>query len=170
MGYFDALTSSSFKTSDDGHRLFFPWGAIGRGYIVGSEGHFQRLRKRIKAYLMISLPVCIAAVIWGGLFGGLAILPIAIVPYIVWVRLQLRDLVASEERLTVGQSIANQTREHSALGLWLMEVASLMFVAGGLFILVVEPGNWMVGVAGIAFFGVCAVIGARMLSAKRRTS
>jgi hypothetical protein len=51
-----------------------------------------------------------------------------------------------------------------------MEVGSLMFVAGGLFILVVEPGNWIVRVAGIAFFGVCAVIGARMLAAKRRTT
>jgi hypothetical protein len=29
MGYFDGLASGSFKTSQDGRRLFFPWGVLG---------------------------------------------------------------------------------------------------------------------------------------------
>jgi hypothetical protein len=31
MGYLDALTSGSFKTTEDGERLFFPWGPLGDG-------------------------------------------------------------------------------------------------------------------------------------------
>ena len=59
MGYFDALTSSSFKTTEDGRRLFFPWGTLGRGYAIPSEEEFERLRRRVKAYLAISLPLII---------------------------------------------------------------------------------------------------------------
>ena len=44
MGYFDALTSGTFKTTPDGKRLFFPWGTLGRGYIVGTETDYERLR------------------------------------------------------------------------------------------------------------------------------
>ncbi len=34
MGYFDGLTSGSFKTAEDGRRLFFPWGVLGSGYAL----------------------------------------------------------------------------------------------------------------------------------------
>ncbi len=37
MGYFEALTSSSFKTTKGGQKLFFPWGTLGRGYVIPSE-------------------------------------------------------------------------------------------------------------------------------------
>jgi hypothetical protein len=37
MGFFNALTSSGFKTGQDGRKLFFPWGVLGRGYIIDSE-------------------------------------------------------------------------------------------------------------------------------------
>jgi hypothetical protein len=36
MGYFDALTSNAFKTAPDGRKLFFPWGVLGRGYVLAS--------------------------------------------------------------------------------------------------------------------------------------
>ena len=37
MGFFDALSSGYFKTGADGHHLFFPYGAVGRGYVLRSR-------------------------------------------------------------------------------------------------------------------------------------
>ena len=48
MGYFDALTSSYFKTTPDGRKLFFPWGVLGRGYTIDSEQDYERLGGRSK--------------------------------------------------------------------------------------------------------------------------
>ena len=66
MGYFDALTSSSFKITQDGRRLFFPWGTLSSGYAVPSEENFERLRRSVKAYMVISLSLISLAVTWQG--------------------------------------------------------------------------------------------------------
>ena len=57
MGYFDALTSSAFKTADDGGKLFFPWGTLGRGYVLGSDEDYLRLRRQIKIFMIAALGV-----------------------------------------------------------------------------------------------------------------
>ena len=111
MGYFDALTSGYFRTTEDGRRLFFPWGPIGRGYVVGTPEQFRRLRRRIRSYYVVSLPLTIGAVVFAGLLGGAVILPVVIVPYAIWVRIQCRDLAVADERLTFTESRINQARE-----------------------------------------------------------
>src|SRR4051812_7202496 len=59
VGYFDALTSSSFKTTPDGRRLFFPWGTFGHGYIIGSEPEFRRLQRQLRIYLIVALSLIV---------------------------------------------------------------------------------------------------------------
>ena len=108
MGYFDALTSSSFKTAEDGRKLFFPWGTVGRGYVIPSEDEFERLRGHVKAYLVISLPLIIVVATWNGLLGGVVVLPFLIVPYALWARAQCRRLTQTDEKLTLSESVASQ--------------------------------------------------------------
>ena len=168
MGYFDALTSSSFKITPDGRRLFFPWGTLGRGYAIPSEKDFERLRRHVKAYMVISLPLIILAVIWQGFLGGAVILLPLMVPYGVWARYQCRRLQGTDEKLSLSESVAGQARAHSTVGLWLLEIGALIFVGAGLLILVLDPSNWFIATASIAFFGLCAVMFARMLISKRR--
>jgi hypothetical protein len=35
--------------------LFFPWGVLGRGYTIDSEQDYERLRRQVKAYTIVSL-------------------------------------------------------------------------------------------------------------------
>ena len=170
MGYFDALTSGYFRTTEDGRRLFFPWGPIGRGYVVGTAEQFRRLRRRIRSYYVVSLPLTIGAVVFAGLLGGAVILPVVIVPYAIWVRIQCRDLALADERLTFTESRINQAREFNTVTLWLLEISSLAFVAAGLFLLVIDLTSWTAGLVGIVFFGLCAFTFARMLMVKRRVA
>jgi hypothetical protein len=46
MSFFD--TDWRFHTTENGRRLFFPWGGRGSGYVVASEQDYARLRKQIK--------------------------------------------------------------------------------------------------------------------------
>jgi hypothetical protein len=181
MGYFDALTSSSFKTTLDGHRLFFPWGVLGRGYVIGSEPEYKRLRGHVKIYLIIG----IAGAIPAGLAAAKGVLTtrdylagfvvaaawglLCIVFYIAWLRYLLRGLQPSDEKLSLRESMATQAREQSLMLLWVAEIGSIGFVAASIFIFVFDPGKWLAATGGILFFSFCAVCIAFMLFMRRRT-
>ena len=91
MGYFDGLTSGSFKTAEDGRKLFFPWGVLGRGYVLASEQDDARLRRQLKVYMMVSLALIIFT---GPLAGNLATLALAgplVGFHFVWMRWFVRS-------------------------------------------------------------------------------
>lgn len=55
MGLLDALCEGSFVRSADGRMLFFPWGAVGRGYAIPSDEAYRRLRRETKRLLALGL-------------------------------------------------------------------------------------------------------------------
>ena len=91
-----------------------------------------------------------------------------IVPFIAWTlysqRLERRQLLLQglrrdERRIALPQSL---------VALWLLEIVSLAFVGCGFWLLVIEPGRWLVALASIGFFGLCAATAARLLVLRRR--
>jgi Ca2+/Na+ antiporter len=170
MGYFDALTSSCFETAQDGRKLFFPWGVWGRGYVVASEQDYERLRRQVKAYMVVALVPIIVTAALRAYVGALVIAMLLVVFYLVWMRFLLRGLLPSDERLSVQDSMTAQARAHSAAGLWLLEIGALAFVGLGIVIIVIDPGNWLIALGSIVFFGFCAGVGARMLVLRRRAA
>jgi hypothetical protein len=178
MGYFDALTSSAFKTTNDGQRLFFPWGILTQGYVIPTEADFERLRHDYKNIMKFTMIFSLLFVIvlwnfssWSFLFKGIvtvAFLLVYIVAYNVWVRFRCHNLSPAHEKLTYSECAANQARTFSTVQLWLFEVGSLAFVAGGVWILLTDPNQWLIAVSSIAFFGLCAVVFTRMIVIKRR--
>jgi hypothetical protein len=170
MGYFDALTSSYFKTGQDGRKLFFPWGVIGRGYVVPSEEHYERLRKPLKLYMIVSLTAIIVAAMAFSTLATLALGGAFMVFYAVWSRQLLKGLSASDERLSLTESMTTQALTHNTFAIWALEIASLLLVAGGVAIFFIDPAQWLSGLAAIVFFGLCAVFIARMLILRRRAS
>ena len=168
MGYFDALTSSCFKTAQDGRKLFFPWGVWGRGYAVASEQDYERLRRQVKAYMVASLVPIIVTAALQAYVGALVIGVLLVAFYLVWMRFLLRGLLPSDERLSVQGSMTAQARAHSAAGLWFLEIGALAFV--GIVIIVIDPGNWLMALGSIVFFGFCAAVAARMLILRRRAA
>jgi hypothetical protein len=167
MGYFDALTIGSFKTARDGRRSFFPWGVLGRGYVIGLEPDYERLRYVIKAYIIVAMALIISSLALLGYLAGLVVGAL-IVFYAAWTRYLLRGLQPSEERLSLQESMNSQARAQSPSLLWIGEIASIVFVATGILILVFNPGDWLIGTASIVFFGLCAVFIMYMLVLRRR--
>ena len=104
MGYFDALAASSFKTGQDGRRLFFPYGTLGPGLVIRGETEYRRLRRRLTINLMVALSLGWTAVGLGGLWGGGVILPVLILPYVFWAAVQCRRMERTDERVTLGEA------------------------------------------------------------------
>src|SRR5688572_16399025 len=108
MGYFDALTSSAFKTAEDGKRLFFPYGVMARGYVLASEQDYQRLQRQVRLYMIVTLVLIIGAsatsnYLWAGI---IAVVLIAF--YVVWASFAVRGLTPSDERLSLTESMTTQ--------------------------------------------------------------
>ena len=98
MGFFDALVNSSFNTTEDGKHIFFPWGRIGRGYIVPSEKELKRLRNGVKAFTIGgSLTGVLILVATEGIIVPAVFVAFFSATYIPWVYSQYRRMEVSDE-------------------------------------------------------------------------
>ena len=100
MGYFDGLTSGSFKTTGDGRRLFFPWGVLGGGYAIASEAAYQRLRQQVKAYMVVTLVLVIASGLYEPYRAPLAAAALLVAFYLAWMWRVLPHMERSDEKLS----------------------------------------------------------------------
>jgi hypothetical protein len=165
MGYFDALTDSSFKTAQDGTRLFFPWGIMSRGYCIATEQDYLRLRQQIKAYIVVSFVLIVPLVILVGV-AAFAILVPLVGFYFVWMGYVLRRMELSDERLSYRESMTSQARAHSLVFLRLVQIGSIVLaICGGMILL--SSGSRFIALASIIFFGFCAASVTRMIALRR---
>jgi hypothetical protein len=170
MGYFNGLTSGSFKIAPDGRRLFFPWGVLGSGYAIASEQDYQRLRRQVKVYMIVTLVlVIIAPNLYEGYVGTAVIAGLLVTFYLVWMWRLLPRLTNSGERLSLQESMTTQARAHGPTVLWLLEIVAFAFVGCGILMFVVDPNHWLGALAVTMFFGLCAAKITRMLMLQRRS-
>jgi hypothetical protein len=175
MGYFDALLRYSFTTAPDGRRLFSPWGAFGRAYVIGSEPDYEGLRRWTKIGLIVAFVLVI--------IGRLAISELALPRYLfyfvaaaavvamgAWMQYLLRGLASPAERLSRQESWTFQARGRSPVSLKWPMIGSIAFVALGVILLAINPAaNRLVATESILFFGFCAVVLMFMLVVRRRS-
>jgi hypothetical protein len=164
------LTAPAFKTALDGTTLFFPWGFLGRGYPIKSELDYRRLRQQLKINYVLGFVLFICAFALLG-YAELVLATVALVlVYLVWVGFRLRGAQPSDEKLSYQEAIAAQTSKISPKLLWSLEIGSIIFVIGGMFILVSEPDQWLKAAGEIFFFGVCSIAYANMLLIQKKAS
>ncbi|MBW7967336.1 hypothetical protein [Bradyrhizobium sp. BR 10261] len=168
MGYFEAVTSGSFKTTEDGRRLFFPWGTLGRGYVLPSENDYRRHRTQVKAYMVATFAFILVPSLFRAWALGVSLVIALIGFYGFWMWFLLRRLDVADERLSFQESMISQAGAHREGVLWLLTVSSLVLALGGLLVLA-KPDERLLGFAAIAFFGLCAAVFIRMLILRYRS-
>jgi hypothetical protein len=169
MGYFDALTSASFKVASDGRKLFYPWGFLGRGYLVPNDDEFDQLRRSYKTIWVVIFILVFATVV---LFE-VPLLPLAawvfyLIWLLIWIRTKTRGLSPVKEKLTYGEALSSETSKLSSGFLWFFEILSLVFIVYGVILLIVEPSQRLISIGIIALFTFTAIIYARMIRKKRQ--
>jgi hypothetical protein len=156
MGYFDDATSASFKTGQDGRKVFFPWGTLGRGYIIASDADYERLRRQVKACTIWTVLLAVisasALILWGFLvfllFIVLVFLPFAVLS-LGWMTRHLRRLEPSQERLTYKESKATQAAVLPPWLLWVGVIVPLGALVCFMFLLGPRPDSWVITLAAI---------------------
>jgi len=175
MGYFEAIAASSFTTDREGRHLFFPWGVLGKGYVIPAEDDYLRLRATLIRMYQIVIPATVLPMMLFGrwmpwvAFGlPLILLVFVSIGYPIWVRRITTGWSQSSERLSMRQSIANGAKYQSRFLLWFLLICSLGFVAGG-FLEIAKLPHWYVGALTVLFFGFCAAVFSWMLVVRHPT-
>ncbi len=156
MGYFDGLTASNFKTGKNGDKLFFPYGVIGKGYVLNKEKE-QELRKFVKWYYVVTLPIAIGL---GRIDNYIVVLLFFIsisLIYHISIKRKTANLQISSEKLKFTESLSNSAKKHNMITLWFLFICSLLFVIGGL-IIVADTDKFIMGFSAVVFFGLTSVI------------
>ncbi len=102
MGYFRTLTNSSFKLDSKGNTIFFPWGILGKGYVLPNNEIEEKIRRFLTAYYLIGLTLIL---IIGG-FLYLWVVAILLIPFsfIIWwiqAKRYIKGLDQSSEKLSI---------------------------------------------------------------------
>lgn len=155
MNYFESIADSYFKKSNEGKDVFYPWGVLGKGYIIPTEEKAIELRKSFKKGGIISLLFVYFTLYMGKAFGlpvaaGFLILYTFV--YYIYVQTITRHMEKTSERLTLMESYFNMSRSLSWLNLILLTSGCLMFVVAGTWIMVQNKGFW-IGLSSVVFFG-----------------
>lgn len=168
MGYFEAITNSYFKKTDAGKYIFYPWGIVGKGYVLPSEEKALNVRKTLNRVGILSFVLILATVFLTRLLGwhvaGGFLLVYCFI-YYIFIQTLIRGLEVSNEKMTFSESQLSMASKFSFFDIIFLLIGSLVFAFAGLWILLHNKGFW-IGLSGILFFGWGSIFFAKMLHKK----
>ena len=165
MGYFDGLADASFKKDSNGNDVFYAWGVLGKGRVLPDEATKAKLRKFVIRYYQIMLPIAILLGIFRLWLPALLVLTTLTFGFYFYVNQLTKNCPICTEKLTLKESYRNSANSHNTLMLWLMLLASLLFVAAGMWMFI--KGRLFLGLGVVVFFGLCSAAFILMIKVKR---
>ncbi|MDQ7774131.1 MAG: hypothetical protein RDU13_11505 [Elusimicrobiales bacterium] len=133
MGYFEGVGSMYFKKDPQGRAVFYPWGALGKGYVLSDETMEPRLRRFLKTYIILVVPVFAVAAAFG-LGWIIAFTAVSIAWFHLAAKRMLSGCAVSGERLTLRESYSNAARSHNRATLWVLLLVSLFFAVSAFYL------------------------------------
>jgi hypothetical protein len=166
MRYFTYIAEQSFKTDDEGRRVFYLGSPASRPYVISDAATESRMFSKLTWFYRVFLTVLIV--------GQAFLIPriihqplrffafLGAVMALQWVVLRiiffndLRKLARTPARPSMKTFYSGVGQRHSVKGLVLGLVGSLAFVAAGAAMIAADGNLLAVGLASIALFGVSA--------------
>ena len=106
MGYFRRLSDALFKTDSHGNTIFYPWGMIGKGYVLPDRQTEDKVRRFVIWYHFTVL----VTLLFVGAFLGLwivnliVVLPVVIILWGLIVKRFTKGLQPSDKKLTFSEN------------------------------------------------------------------
>jgi hypothetical protein len=128
MWYLDILVGLAVKESPDGRKLFFPWGAFSRAYVVETKEH-ERVVWWIVGYQLVQLAIVFPALIYSGWYT-LLIVPAVIFSGFLLIDRLIRGMLPADNP-AAGNELGVRFRAYSPFTLWSVLLVTLFFAALG---------------------------------------
>ena len=124
--------NSLFKKSDSGATLFYPWGVIGKRYVVSSESEHSRIRSALKVYYVVMFLAMGISIYFLNWFYAAGCTILGIGGYLVWSSTVTRRLVVSAERLLIFREPCSEPSILQHMWFWwFLSLLSFIFVLMG---------------------------------------
>lgn len=172
MGYFDGLTDALFKNKPDGSVVFYPWGALGKGYVVTPPQRATQLRSFVRRYYQLTVPLFIlmGIVLKGkALWIAVPVLGILLPWYAVRTRQLLASMPRSAERFSISEGYARSAASMSVGTLRSFYSACVLVAIMGLVLMLIAHTRerQITGAIAVAGSGIVALLFRYMLSTRR---
>lgn len=167
MGYFEGITNAYFKIGKDSRRLFYPWGALGAGYVIEAKDE-ARLRGAIKGYIIAAIVLTAAGYVLWHETGVLVAGGVLIVGYAVATRFMVHGLEAASERLGLREAYAAEAHGFGKGWLWTSLVIMTVMFALSVAMFVAAPDLRLQAAGSMALFAALAAFSGWMIMLRSR--
>lgn len=150
MSYFAGLVEASFKKGENGKTIFYPYGALGSGYVLSEESE-SNVKSFVKRYLIICLPAAILSSIVLRIYA-IPLLIIFLSLYVIKVRRLLLTEKQSSERMTLRDITKKMARSMGLSTCLLLLIMSIVLFLVSIVTIISFDSTW-VGILGSIFFG-----------------
>ncbi len=167
QNYADALFAGFTKTGQDGRKVIYPRGLLGRGYVIASEEDEKRLKQKFAVFLVVA-PILIGVghALWG-LPGSVGVGALILVCYAIYTTRFTANMEPSGEGLSLTEAYRAQARKHSPARLWSWTITGIFVLCFGVIASVLMPENRTSFAFLIVIGGVLAAFGGYMLALRR---
>jgi hypothetical protein len=168
MGYFDGLASGIIKKDKDDNAVYYPWGILGKGYVLPDAERETAIKNMVILFYQIFFGILFLHLF---LLKNILIFAILTIALLVWFLLKSRqltkDCAVSDEKLTLKEGYTNSAKAHNKTVLWILLVVAVIATLGG--IAVIFSGKLlMLGLIMTLLFGASSVAIYYMIQVKNK--
>jgi len=158
MGYFNALASGIIKKDKQNRSVYYPWGVLGKGYVIPTEEKESEIKTLVIRFYQIMFALIIFHAFTKQLWFSLPLFLASAVWFLYGSYRFTSGLELSQEKLTLKEAYTNSGKQHNLVVLWILLGVSVIFTCFGLLLLLV--GKLGAGLFLTTLFGLCtAAIG-----------
>jgi hypothetical protein len=155
MGYFDGLASAIIKKDKDGKAVYYPWGVMGKGYILPTAEKETEIKNLVILMYQIFFGIFFLQFV---IIKSMIIFILLMIALLAWFLIKsnqiTKDCPISDEKLTLKEGYTNSAKAHNKTILWILFGVSVLFTLIGFAMLFSKL--LIVGLLLMVFFGLCS--------------
>ena len=136
MGYFDGLASAIIKKDKDGNAVYYPWGVLGKGYVLPSAERETEIKNMVILFYQLFFGVFFVHLF---LLKNALIFALLVLALVIWFLVKSKQLTKdcpkSGEKLTLKEGYTNSAKAHNKTVLWILLVVAVIATLGGIALL-----------------------------------
>jgi hypothetical protein len=168
MGYFDGLASAIIKKDKNNNSVYYPWGVLGKGYILPNAEKETEIKDLVILFYKIMIGLFFVHII---VLKSIAILVLLTFGLLVWFLIKsqqiTKDCPISEEKLTLKEGYTNSAKAHNKTVLWILFGAAILFTLGGIAMLITSK-LFILGLLMTLLFGASSAAIFYMIQVKNK--
>ena len=168
MGYFDGLASGIIKKDKDNNPVYYPWGILGKGYVLPSAERETAIKSMVILFYQLFFGVFFVHLF---LLKNALIFALLVLVLVIWFLVKSKQLTKdcpkSGEKLTLKEGYTNSAKAHNKTVLWILLVVAIIAALGGIALLI-SSKQFILGLIITLLFGASSAAIYYMIQVKNK--